>query len=225
MHSKPTNQAEYWIHSIWRESQMGTDLRRKASQRTQFFRLKLASCAVMLPLIALQPSVTYIRYWKSTPAVTVIETTQLVGFGEAKYPPTLLTSIMLIECALNSAKWPAYGNISTYDSFIIDSAPVLPLVYSGEIYTILWCFHRVMKLMPTIHCWLLLKFVMRGDFSWMEIDINPNAKFHDGQSISPWCGVYLHEIFDRRCASISCVLQRHRIRYRGFWLGCSYRDE
>ena len=64
---------------------MGTVFRSKASQRTQFFRSNLKSCAVMLPLIALYPSVTHASDTE-TPAVTVIETTQLVGFGEAKYP-------------------------------------------------------------------------------------------------------------------------------------------
>ncbi|MFA0090704.1 ABC transporter substrate-binding protein, partial [Vibrio sp. 10N.261.49.A11] len=95
---------------------MGTVFRRKASQRTQFFRSNLKSCAVMLPLIVLHPSVTYASDTQSTPAVTVIETTQLVGFGEAKYPADFTHFDYVNPDAPKQGK-VTYGSIGTYDSF------------------------------------------------------------------------------------------------------------
>ncbi len=160
---------------------MGTDLRRKASQRTQFFRLKLASCAVMLPLIALLPSVTYASDTESTPAVTVIETTQLVGFGEAKYPANFTHFDYVNPNAPKFGK-VTYGSIGTYDSFNRFGSRGVAASYSGEIYDTL--MFSPSDEIDAYYPLIASKVRYASDFSWMEIDINPNAKFHDGQPIT-----------------------------------------
>ncbi|MBJ2148282.1 ABC transporter substrate-binding protein [Vibrio sp. IB15] len=160
---------------------MGTDLRRKASQRTQFFRFNLASCAVMLPLIALQPSVTYASDTASTPAVTVIETTQLVGFGEAKYLADFTHFDYVNPNAPKFGK-VTYGSIGTYDSFNRFGSRGVAASYSGEIYDTL--MFSPSDEIDAYYPLIASKVRYASDFSWMEIDINPNAKFHDGQPIT-----------------------------------------
>ena len=160
---------------------MGTVFRRKASQRTQLFRFNLASCAVMLPLIALQPSVTYASDTESTPAVTVIETTQLVGFGEAKYPADFSHFDYVNPDAPKQGK-VTYGSIGTYDSFNRFGSRGVAASYTGEIYDTL--MFSPSDEIDAYYPLIASKIRYASDFSWMEIDINPNAKFQDGKPIT-----------------------------------------
>ncbi|CDT80053.1 putative ABC-type oligopeptide/dipeptide transport system, periplasmic component [Vibrio coralliirubri] len=160
---------------------MGTVFRRKASQRTQFFRFKLKSCAIMLPLIALQPSVTYASETQSTPAVTVIETTQLVGFGEAKYPADFTHFDYVNPDAPKQGK-VTYGSIGTYDSFNRFGSRGVAASYTGEIYDTL--MFSPSDEIDAYYPLIASKVRYASDFTWMEIDINPNAKFQDGESIT-----------------------------------------
>ncbi|MCC4788131.1 extracellular solute-binding protein [Vibrio splendidus] len=160
---------------------MGTVFRRKASQRTQFFRSNLKSCAVMLPLIALQPSVTYASDTQSTPAVTVIETTQLVGFGEAKYPADFTHFDYVNPDAPKQGK-VTYGSIGTYDSFNRFGSRGVAASYTGEIYDTL--MFSPSDEIDAYYPLIASKVRYASDFTWMEIDINPNAKFQDGKPIT-----------------------------------------
>ncbi|MEZ9522475.1 extracellular solute-binding protein [Vibrio splendidus] len=160
---------------------MGTVFRRKASQRTQFFRSNLKSCAVMLPFIALQPSVTYASDTQSTPAVTVIETTQLVGFGEAKYPADFTHFDYVNPDAPKQGK-VTYGSIGTYDSFNRFGSRGVAASYTGEIYDTL--MFSPSDEIDAYYPLIASKVRYASDFTWMEIDINPNAKFQDGKPIT-----------------------------------------
>ncbi|MEZ8302402.1 extracellular solute-binding protein [Vibrio splendidus] len=160
---------------------MGTVFRRKASQRTQFFRSNLKSCAVMLPLIALQPSVTYASDTQSTSAVTVIETTQLVGFGEAKYPADFAHFDYVNPDAPKQGK-VTYGSIGTYDSFNRFGSRGVAASYTGEIYDTL--MFSPSDEIDAYYPLIASKVRYASDFTWMEIDINPNAKFQDGEPIT-----------------------------------------
>ena len=160
---------------------MGTVFRRKASQRTQFFRSNLKSCAVMLPLIALHPSVTYASDTQSTPAVTVIETTQLVGFGEAKYPADFTHFDYVNPDAPKQGK-VTYGSIGTYDSFNRFGSRGVAASYTGEIYDTL--MFSPSDEIDAYYPLIASKVRYASDFTWMEIDINPNAKFQDGEPIT-----------------------------------------
>ncbi|MFA0112620.1 extracellular solute-binding protein [Vibrio sp. 10N.261.46.E11] len=160
---------------------MGTVFRRKASQRTQFFRSNLKPCAVMLPLIVLHPSVTYASGTQSTPAVTVIETTQLVGFGEAKYPADFTHFDYVNPDAPKQGK-VTYGSIGTYDSFNRFGSRGVAASYTGEIYDTL--MFSPSDEIDAYYPLIASKVRYASDFTWMEIDINPNAKFQDGKPIT-----------------------------------------
>lgn len=160
---------------------MGTVFRSKASQRTQFFRLNLTSCAVMLPLIALYPSVTHASDTESTPAVTVIETTQLVGFGEAKYPADFTHFDYVNPDAPKLGK-VTYGSIGTYDSFNRFGSRGVAASYTGEIYDTL--MFSPSDEIDAYYPLIASKVRYASDFTWMEIDINPKAKFNDGEPIT-----------------------------------------
>lgn len=160
---------------------MGTNFRSKASQRTQFFRFKLKSCAIMLPLIALQPSVTYASETQSPPAATVIETTQLVGFGEAKYPADFTHFDYVNPDAPKQGK-VTYGSIGTYDSFNRFGSRGVAASYTGEIYDTL--MFSPSDEIDAYYPLIASKVRYASDFTWMEIDINPNAKFQDGEPIT-----------------------------------------
>ncbi|XNJ88909.1 extracellular solute-binding protein [Vibrio cyclitrophicus] len=160
---------------------MGTVFRHKASQRTQFFRFNLAKCAVMLPLIALQPSITFASDTDSTPDITVIETTQLVGFGEAKYP-TDFTHFDYVNPDAPKQGKVTYGSIGTYDSFNRFGFRGVAASYTGEIYDTL--MFSPSDEIDAYYPLIASKVRYASDFTWMEIDINPNAKFQDGESIT-----------------------------------------
>lgn len=160
---------------------MGTVFRLKASQRTQFFRFNLKSCAVMLPLIVLHPSVTHASDTQSTPAVTVIETTQLVGFGEAKYPVNFTHFDYVNPDAPKQGK-VTYGSIGTYDSFNRFGSRGVAASYTGEIYDTL--MFSPSDEIDAYYPLIASNVRYASDFSWMEIDINPNAKFQDGKPIT-----------------------------------------
>ena len=159
---------------------MGTVFLSKASQRTQFFRLNLTSCAVMLPLIALYPSVTQASDTE-TPAVTVIETTQLVGFGEAKYPVDFTHFDYVNPDAPKLGK-VTYGSIGTYDSFNRFGSRGVAASYTGEIYDTL--MFSPSDEIDAYYPLIASKVRYASDFTWMEIDINPKARFNDGEPIT-----------------------------------------
>ncbi|MEZ8021048.1 extracellular solute-binding protein [Vibrio splendidus] len=173
---------------------MGTVFRRKASQRTQFFRSSLKSCAVMLPLIALQPSVTHASDTESTPAVTVIETTQLVGFGEAKYPADFTHFDYVNPDAPKQGK-VTYGSIGTYDSFNRFGSRGVAASYTGEIYDTL--MFSPSDEIDAYYPLIASKVRYASDFSWMEIEINPNAKFQDGKPITAHDVAFTFEKFSK----------------------------
>ncbi|MGF1838339.1 extracellular solute-binding protein [Vibrio atlanticus] len=160
---------------------MGTVFRRKASQHTQFFRSNLKSCAVMLPLIALYPSVTHASDTESTPTVTVIETTQLVGFGEAKYPADF-THFDYVNPDAPKVGKVTYGSIGTYDSFNRFGSRGVAASYTGEIYDTL--MFSPSDEIDAYYPLIASKVRYASDFTWMEININPNAKFQDGKPIT-----------------------------------------
>ncbi|NOH18913.1 extracellular solute-binding protein [Vibrio cyclitrophicus] len=160
---------------------MGTVFRHKASQRTQFFRFNLAKCAVMLPLIALQPSITFASDTDSTPDITVIETTQLVGFGEAKYP-TDFTHFDYVNPDAPKQGKVTYGSIGTYDSFNRFGSRGVAASYTEEIYDTL--MFSPSDEIDAYYPLIASKVRYASDFTWMEIDINPNAKFQDGEPIT-----------------------------------------
>ncbi|MEZ8166353.1 extracellular solute-binding protein [Vibrio tasmaniensis 1F-187] len=160
---------------------MGTDFRSKALQRTQFFRSNLKSCAVMLPLIALYPSVTHASDTESTPTVTVIETTQLVGFGEAKYPADF-THFDYVNPDAPKVGKVTYGSIGTYDSFNRFGSRGVAASYTGEIYDTL--MFSPSDEIDAYYPLIASKVRYASDFTWMEININPNAKFQDGKPIT-----------------------------------------
>lgn len=125
--------------------------------------------------------VTYASETQSTPAVTVIETTQLVGFGEAKYPADFTHFDYVNPDAPKQGK-VTYGSIGTYDSFNRFGSRGVAASYTGEIYDTL--MFSPSDEIDAYYPLIASKVRYASDFTWMEIDINPNAKFQDGEPIT-----------------------------------------
>lgn len=156
---------------------MGTDCRVNPIKRSTFFRLTHRSRALALPLMALLP----ISSFASEGGVQVIETTQLVGFGEAKYPADFKHFDYVNPDAPKQGKI-TYGAIGTFDSFNRFGSRGVSASYSGELYDTL--MFSPSDEIDAYYPLIASKVRYASDFSWLEIDINPNARFHDGKPIT-----------------------------------------
>lgn len=154
---------------------MGTDCRVNPIKRSTFFQF--TPRALALPLMALLP----ISSFASEGGVQVIETTQLVGFGEAKYPADFTHFDYVNPEAPKQGKI-TYGAIGTFDSFNRFGSRGVSASYSGELYDTLM-FSPADEI-DAYYPLIASKVRYANDFSWLEIDINPNARFHDGKPIS-----------------------------------------
>lgn len=154
---------------------MGTDCRVNPIKRSTFFQF--TPRALALPLMALLP----ISSFASEGGVQVIETTQLVGFGKAKYPADFTHFDYVNPEAPKQGKI-TYGAIGTFDSFNRFGSRGVSASYSGELYDTLM-FSPADEI-DAYYPLIASKVRYANDFSWLEIDINPNARFHDGKPIT-----------------------------------------
>ncbi|WP_374939817.1 extracellular solute-binding protein [Vibrio sp. T187] len=114
-------------------------------------------------------------------AANVIETTQLVGFGEAKYSPDFTHFDYVNPNAPKKGK-VTYGAVGTYDSFNRFGSRGVAAANSGELYDTL--MYSPSDEIDAYYPLIASKVRYSDDYTWMEIDINPNAKFHDGKPIT-----------------------------------------
>lgn len=111
----------------------------------------------------------------------VIETTRLVSFGEAKYPPGFSHFDYVNPDAPKYGK-VTYGLVGTYDNFNRFASRGVAAAISGELYDPLMFSpsDEISSFYPLIASDIRYS----DDYSWMEVDINPQAKFQDGVPIT-----------------------------------------
>ncbi len=111
----------------------------------------------------------------------VIETTSLVGFGAAKYPQNFSHFDYVNPDAPKYGK-VTYGQVGTYDNFNRYASRGLPAIFSGEIYDSL--MFSPSDEIDSYYPLITQKVRYSDDYTWLELDINPNARFQDGVPIT-----------------------------------------
>nr|WP_224055931.1 extracellular solute-binding protein [Vibrio penaeicida] len=114
-------------------------------------------------------------------ASDVIESDRLVGFGEAKYPVGFKHFDFVNPNAPKGGK-VTYAQIGTYDSFNRYASRGDSAAASGELYDSL--FYSSTDELDTSYALIAEKVRYTQDYDWMEVDIRPSAKFHDGKPIT-----------------------------------------
>ncbi|MDE1254675.1 extracellular solute-binding protein [Vibrio aestuarianus] len=111
----------------------------------------------------------------------VIETTTLTGFGQAKYPADFSHFDYVNPNAPKYGK-VTYGQIGTYDNFNRFASRGAPAAGSGELYDSL--MFSPSDEINTYYPLIASNVRYSDDYSWLELDINPKARFHDGHAIT-----------------------------------------
>lgn len=111
----------------------------------------------------------------------VTEATYLVGFGEAKHPNGF-EHLDYVNPNAPKGGSVTYGAIGTFDSFNRYGSRGKPGARTGEIYDTL--MFSPSDEMNTSYALIAEKVRYPDDYSWMEVDINPKAKFSDGVAIT-----------------------------------------
>lgn len=111
----------------------------------------------------------------------VIETTRLVGFGEAKYPQDLTHFDYVNPDAPKYGKI-TYGQVGTYDNFNRYASRGVPAIYTGELYDTL--MYSPTDEIDSYYPLITEKVRYSDDYTWLELDINPKARFQDGEPIT-----------------------------------------
>ncbi|NAW58300.1 MULTISPECIES: extracellular solute-binding protein [unclassified Vibrio] len=111
----------------------------------------------------------------------VVETTRLVGFGEAKYPENFSHFDYVNPDA------PKYGSITfgaigTYDNFNRYASRGVAAARTAELYDSL--MFSPSDEIDAYYPLIAKKVRYSDDFTWGEIDINPDARFQDGEPIT-----------------------------------------
>lgn len=114
-------------------------------------------------------------------AAKVIETTTLAGFGQAKYPADFSYFDYVNPNAPKYGK-VTYGQIGTYDNFNRFASRGAPAAGSGELYDSL--MFSPSDEINTYYPLIASNVRYSDDYSWLELDINPKARFHDGHAIT-----------------------------------------
>lgn len=117
----------------------------------------------------------------SAHAANVIETTTLVGFGEAKYPANFSHFDYVNPNAPKSGK-VTYGQVGTFDNFNRFASRGVAVAGSLNIYDTL--MYSPSDEIDSYYPLIATKVRYSDDYSWLEIDINPNARFNDGVPIT-----------------------------------------
>lgn len=117
----------------------------------------------------------------SLQAADVIESTSLVGFGEAKYPSNF-SHFDYVNPDAPKGGTVTFAQVGTYDSFNRYASRGVSAAGADEIYDTL--FVASTDEIDSYYPLIAEKVRYADDFSWMEVDINPKARFHDGHPIT-----------------------------------------
>ncbi|MBN3492415.1 ABC transporter substrate-binding protein [Vibrio neptunius] len=111
----------------------------------------------------------------------VIETTSLVGFGEAKYPSNFTHFDYVNPDAPKFGKM-TYGRVGTYDNFNRFASRGVAAAATGELYDTL--MFSPSDEIDAYYPLIAERVRYSDDYTWLEVDINPKARFHDGEPIT-----------------------------------------
>ncbi|TNF09870.1 MAG: ABC transporter substrate-binding protein, partial [Vibrionaceae bacterium] len=111
----------------------------------------------------------------------VIETTSLVGFGQAKYPDNFTHFDYVNSDAPKYGK-VTYGQVGTYDNFNRYASRGVAAAASGELYDSL--MFSPSDEIDSYYPLIADKVRYSDDYTWLELDINPKARFQDGVPIT-----------------------------------------
>ncbi|ARC94578.1 ABC transporter substrate-binding protein [Vibrio coralliilyticus] len=111
----------------------------------------------------------------------VIETTSLVGFGEAKYPNNFTHFDYVNPDAPKFGKI-TYGRVGTYDNFNRFASRGVAAAATGELYDTL--MFSPSDEIDAYYPLIAERVRYSDDYTWLEMDINPKARFHDGEPIT-----------------------------------------
>ncbi|MEX0332853.1 extracellular solute-binding protein [Vibrio tubiashii] len=111
----------------------------------------------------------------------VIETTTLVGFGKAKYPENFAHFDYVNPDAPKYGK-VTYGQMGTYDNFNRYASRGVAAAGSGQLYDTL--MYSPSDEINTYYPLIASKTRYSDDYTWLELDINPKARFQDGEPIT-----------------------------------------
>ncbi|WP_245823678.1 extracellular solute-binding protein [Photobacterium proteolyticum] len=114
-------------------------------------------------------------------AAEVIESTNLVGFGSAKYPSNF-THFDYVNPEAPKGGQVTYAQVGTFDSFNRYASRGVSAAGADAIYDTL--FVSSTDEIDSHYPLIAEKVRYADDFTWMEVDINPKARFHDGHSIT-----------------------------------------
>ncbi|MCG9677044.1 extracellular solute-binding protein [Vibrio sp. Isolate24] len=111
----------------------------------------------------------------------VIETTSLVGFGEAKYPQDF-THFDYVNPEAPKYGKITYGQVGTYDNFNRFASRGVAAAATAELYDTL--MFKPNDEIDTYYPLIAERVRYSDDYTWLELDINPKARFHDGEPIT-----------------------------------------
>ncbi|MDA0107295.1 extracellular solute-binding protein [Vibrio sp. La 4.2.2] len=114
-------------------------------------------------------------------AANVVETTTLVGFGTAKYPADFKHFDYVNPDAPKYGK-VTYGQNGTFDNFNRYASRGQPAAATGNLYDTL--MFSPSDEIDAFYPLIAEKVRYSDDYSWLEVDINPKAKFNDGVPIT-----------------------------------------
>ncbi|WEM43571.1 extracellular solute-binding protein [Photobacterium sp. DA100] len=117
----------------------------------------------------------------SVSANEVIESRSLVGFGSAKYPADF-SHFDYVNPEAPKGGQVTYAQVGTFDSFNRYASRGVSAAGSEAIYDTLFVSSE--DEIDSYYPLIAEKVRYPEDYAWMEVDINPNAKFHDGQPIT-----------------------------------------
>ncbi len=111
----------------------------------------------------------------------VIETTRLVGYGQAKYPVGFQHFDYVNPDAPKYGK-VTYAQVGTFDNFNRYASRGVAAAATGELYDAL--MFSPSDEIDSYYPLIAEKVRYSDDYSWLELDINPKARFQDGVPIT-----------------------------------------
>ncbi|MGF1695335.1 extracellular solute-binding protein [Vibrio lamellibrachiae] len=111
----------------------------------------------------------------------IIESTSLVGFGAAKYPDSF-THFDYVNPDAPKVGKVTFGKVGTFDNFNRFASRGVAAANTGELYDTL--MYSPSDEIDSYYPLIASKVRYSDDYSWLEIDINPKARFHDGKPIT-----------------------------------------
>ncbi len=111
----------------------------------------------------------------------IIETTTLVGFGEAKYPADFTHFDYVNPDAPKYGK-VTYGQMGTYDNFNRYASRGVAAAGSGQLYDTL--MYSPSDEIDSYYPLIASNVRYSDDYMWLELDLNPKARFQDGKPIT-----------------------------------------